>query len=85
MKAKQSIYRIALSAVLLVANALGTWSYSSFWNYSTTAKDEGRESDGGNYVFRYDLEATKKDIMCFKTYYRFDVTTTNSCGISISR
>jgi hypothetical protein len=73
MKAKQSIYRIALSAVLLVTNALGTWSYSSFWNYSTTAKDEGRESDGGNYVFRYDLEATKKDIMCFKTYYRFDV------------
>lgn len=57
-----------------MAGFLPSRAYNSNWKYTATAKDEGRDSDGGSYTFRYDSESTKSEIMGFKTYYRFDAS-----------
>lgn len=64
---------MAVTLVAFMALASSGWAYNSSWNYSTTAKDEGQQSDGGNYTFRYTSSETKDKMMGFKTYYMFDV------------
>ena len=70
---RQLVY--LLSAICcLFFGSIGAWAYNSDWEYTTTAKDEGQQSDGGNYTFRYNSSDTKGNFMGFKTYYMFDAT-----------
>ena len=67
---------IIRTMVLLVAMFVGTSpsrAYFTDWDYFTTGQDNGQESDGGNYTFRYMSEDTKKNFMDFRTYYMFNV------------
>ena len=72
MKLKQTIKLMAVLVIALLAGSSSSWAYYSDWKYTTTAKDNGREGDGGNYTFRYDSDDTKGNFMNFKTYFNFN-------------
>ena len=74
MKTKQSIRILSLLLLALLSGASSAWAYYTTWNYSTTAKDNGRGSDGGNYTFRYDSKDTKDKFMDFRTYQMFNIS-----------
>ncbi|MBP5764532.1 MAG: laminin G domain-containing protein [Bacteroidales bacterium] len=73
MKNKQLFRALAVVLLVLSGGIQTAMAYYSSWNYSATAKDNGQESDGGNYTFRYDKADTKEKFMDFRTYYLFDV------------
>ena len=76
MKKNHFLRLLAVALVAIMASASPTWAYyaPSTWKYSTTAKDNGQDSDGGEYTFRYQTDNTKKNFMDFRTYYKFDVS-----------
>ena len=73
MKTKLFIRTMVVLYTALLVGTLPSRAYFTDWDYSVTAKDNGEESDGGNYTFRYMSEDTKKNFMDFKTRYMFNV------------
>ena len=74
MKTNRLIRMLAAAMMLIMANTMSVLAYNSNWKYSTEAKDDGQQSDGGNYTFRYQSDDTKGNFMGFKTYYMFDAS-----------
>ncbi|MBQ1773961.1 MAG: laminin G domain-containing protein [Prevotella sp.] len=74
MKTNRLIRMLAAAMMLCMANTMSVLAYNSNWKYSTEAKDDGQQSDGGNYTFRYQSDDTKGNFMGFKTYYMFDAS-----------
>lgn len=74
MKTKYYILQAVVTLVLLMTGISPIRAYYSDWKYTTTSRDNGRDTDGKNYTFRYDSEDTKGNFMDFRTYYMFNVS-----------
>ena len=69
---KRELQSLILLLALLVVGTSPSLAYFTYWKYSVTAKDNGQETDGGNYTFRYDSEDSKGNFMDFRTHTMFD-------------